>query len=92
MLLINMQLVNATKKQYLAEMSASKQLRQHLFEQDITRYIPVLENTSSPKFLVHHSFLYPLGLCSVQSPVSLAEHSPCKTGNLEASWHLSAVF
>lgn len=35
MLFINMQLAYTTNKQYLAEMSVSKQLRQHLFEQNM---------------------------------------------------------
>lgn len=43
----NMQLAYANNKQYSAEMSASKQLRQHLFEQD-------MQHTLYPYFTEHH--------------------------------------
>lgn len=86
MLFINMQLAYTTNKQYLAEMSASKQLRQHLFEQNM-QYIlyPYFRENHFTKILGQLEFAYiPQGCtaCRHQSaqlsivPVKLAFQKP----------------
>lgn len=78
----NMQLAYVNNKQYSAEMSASKQLRQHLFEQGIQyTFYPLFYRTllNQNSWLTKVCLSLP-GLYSIQTLVSFAEHSPCKTG------------